>query len=101
MNIKLPTSIDDIDFLPHAVMPGSSRAYVTFANGYGASIITGEYFYTSHDCPYELAVFHDDSINYTHGIEDNTDVFGYCDEARVLHMLKLISELPAKTPDHG
>jgi len=101
MIIKLPTSISDIDFLPHAVMPGSSRAYVTFANGYGASIITGEYFYTDASNPYELAVFHDGRINFTHGIEDNDDVFGYCDEARVLHLLKLISELPANPQSHG
>ena len=93
---KLPTSIDEIDFDTHAQCPDGTRAVLKFANGYGASIITGEWFYTNKDCPYELAVMHNGNLDYSHGIEDNDDVFGYCDEARVLRLLKLISELPAK-----
>jgi len=93
---KLPTSISEIDFSPHLRCSDGTRAVLKFANGYGASIITGEWFYTDKDCPYELAVMHNGNLDYSHGIEDNDDVFGYCDEARVLRLLKLISELPAK-----
>ena len=97
MSTEVPTSISEIHFDEHAHCPGGTRGVVNFPNGYGASIITGEWFYTDAEHPYEVAVMHNGSIDYSHGIEENTDVFGYCTELRVLHLLKLISELPARS----
>lgn len=96
MSDNVPTSIDEIEFSPHLRAINGTRALLKFSNGYGASIITGSCFYTDENRPYELAVFHNGSIDYSHGIEDNTDVFGYCDAKRVLALLKAISELPAR-----
>lgn len=69
-----------------------SRAQFTFENGYGVSIVTGEYAYTSEDKPYELAVLRDGELCYDTPITN--DVVGYCNEDMVNELLEKIEQLP-------
>lgn len=52
----------------HPRLEGSQTVY-KFPNGYGASVITGELFYTDADHPYEVAVLK---------FRDGTDAFDLC-----------------------
>ena len=48
----------DLVFYEH---PGSSnmiQARLNFDNGYGISVIKGEFAYGDENCPYEIAVLH-------------------------------------------
>ena len=84
--------IKDLDFKPHH--SNGTIAKAKFPNGYGASVITGEMFYTSETQPYEIAVLDDGSITYNTPVTD--DVCGYLTESEANGILKQISELPAK-----
>ena len=86
--------IKDLDFKTHKSSPDGKQAKVTFPNGYGASVITGEVFYTSETQPYEIAVLDDGSITYNTPVTD--DVCGFLTESAANDILKQISELPAK-----
>jgi hypothetical protein len=69
---------------------GGHQARVTFANGYGASVINDGY---GSPGLYEIAVLDaDGSIDYSTHITD--DVLGYLDEADVTRVLGEIEELP-------
>lgn len=84
--------IEDLNFETHPAGMGGTRARVDFKNGYGASVITGEMFYTSEGAPYELAVFKDGSICYETPITD--DVLGYLTAEEVEATLTKIEALP-------
>ena len=84
--------IKDLDFKPHHFSGTIAKA--KFPNGYGASVITGEEFYTSETQPFEIAVLDDDGIAYDTPVTD--DVCGYLTESAANDILKQISELPAK-----
>ena len=85
-----------LDFKPHPNYPlGATQAEIHFPNGYGASVITGEMFYTSPEKPYELAVLDGDDLTYETPITD--DVIGYLDYDEVLEILSEIEKLPPKT----
>ena len=79
----------DLKFEPHPA--GGIRAVVEFPNHYGASVVTGPYFYGRSDAPYELAVMYEGKICYTSGLTD--DVLGYLTEDEVTEYLKLIEKL--------
>ena len=93
----------DLDFGTHpSAITGGSQAKVFFDNGYGASIVSGGWFYTSENSPYELAVLKGKegkwSINYDTPITD--DVIGYLTESDVSALLTKIEALPAETFSH-
>lgn len=85
-----------LEFKPHLNYPlkATTKAEIHFPNGYGASVITGEMFYTSAEKPYELAVLDGDELTYETPITD--DVIGYLDYDEVLEILYEIEKLPPK-----
>lgn len=85
--------VSDLTFKTHPAGLGGTQAHVYFPNGYGASVITGSYFYTSQHCPYEVAVLNaDGSLCYSTPITD--DVIGYCTAEEVEELLAKIEALP-------
>lgn len=62
-----------------------------FANGYGASVITGGIAYCNEGQPYELAVLKDDDLCYDTPITD--DVIGYLTSNEVYDLLDRIEQL--------
>ena len=68
------------------------RAQLHFSNGYGASVITGQYAYGGSEGLYELAVLQGEEICYDTPITD--DVIGYLTPSDVTAFLILIAELP-------
>ena len=72
----------------------SFQAKVSFPNGYGASIIIGEYTYGGSDGLYELAVLHNGEIDYTTPITE--DVLGWLTPNEVINYLQQIELLPSK-----
>lgn len=86
--------VSDLDFKRHQVDPSGTKAEATFNNGYGASVITGDYFYTSDKCPYEVAVLYEGSLVYDTPITD--DVLGYLTEEEANQALKDIEALPER-----
>ncbi len=82
---------EELVFEEHSLGDGATRAKVTFNNGYGASIVCGEQFYTSETQPYELAVWHNGSLCYDTELTD--DVIGYLTEDDVTELLGKIEQL--------
>ena len=77
---------------PVAMMGGMQRKY-QFPNGYGASVIQGEFSYGGDEGLFELAVFGPDGhLTYDTPITD--DVLGYLTEEDVVKTLALIEALP-------
>lgn len=63
----------------------------SFANGYGASVITGGIAYCNEGQPYELAVLKDNDLCYDTPITD--DVIGYLTSNEVYELLNRIESL--------
>ena len=80
---------EQINFTEHLFGGKIGRIY--FKNGYGASIISGEKFYTDSEHPYELAVLKNGKICYNTGI--TCDVLGHLTENDVETYLNLIQQL--------
>lgn len=71
---------------------GTQRRY-TFANGYGASVVSHMYSYGGNDGLWELGVTgRDGQLCYSTPITD--DVVGYLDDNEVDALLVQISQLP-------
>jgi len=84
-------TFEDLEFkeLPHN---RGIQAIVEFKNGYGASVVKGEYTYGGRDGFYELAVLNEDGrITYDTGITN--DVCGFLCEAEVTALLMKIESL--------
>ena len=90
--------INQIEFEPHKLCLGGKQAVVNFDNGYSASIITGEMFYSSNEKPYEIAVLDGDGITYKTPITD--DVLGYLTEEEANEALERIELLPPVVQVH-
>jgi hypothetical protein len=67
------------------------QAVVEFKNGYGASVVKGEYTYGGRDGFYELAVLKDSHLCYDTEIAN--DVLGFLTEAEVTVYLMQIESL--------
>ena len=81
----------ELNFQPHPNGRGN-QCIVQFPNGYGASIVKGEYTYGSKDGLYEMAIFgKDGNISYSTPITD--DVLGYLSEEDVEKTLTEIKNL--------
>ena len=67
------------------------QAIINFENGYGASVLIGNLFYSNGVDTYELAVLHEGSITYNTDITD--DVLSYITKDEVTEAMKKIQEL--------
>lgn len=87
-------TFNDLEFGPHPDMSGV-QAIVFFPNGYGVSVIKGDYSYGGRNNLYELAILagtEDDwDLSYDSGITD--DVVGHLTEANVTYYLERIIAL--------
>ena len=85
----------DLKFKNHKVVELILRAELFFPNGYGISVITGEYIHSTVDEPYEIAVLKgnkEDSVRtYSTSITD--DVIGHLTEKKVTKIMKDIQDL--------
>lgn len=68
-----------------------NRRVVWFPNGFGASVIQGEYSYGGKDKLYEVAVKNKRGLCYTTDITNN--VIGFLTKAEVIKLLGRIGEL--------
>lgn len=68
------------------------RAKHKFKNGYMASVITGDVYFTSPDKPYEIAVMDKDE-NITYDTPITGDVLGYLNEEEANKVLADIEAL--------
>lgn len=89
-------TFDDLKFGPHsAKWQNGVQAIVFFENGYGASVIRGEYSYGGRDGLYELAVLKTDEdgwdLCYDSGLME--DVEGYLTPEDVTSWLNRIEAL--------
>ena len=81
----------DLPFEPHPNMNGV-QARIQFENGYGASVVKGEYTYGGNEGLYELAVL-DSEGDLTYETPITNDVLGYLSEDDVTDVLKQIQSL--------
>lgn len=85
-------TFNDLVFEPHLMLGvGGKRAYLEFPNGYGISVVTGEFAYCDDTHPYEIAVMKDGECCYSTMIAD--DIIGYLTEDGVTEVMKKIQEL--------
>jgi hypothetical protein len=84
-------TFEDLEFkeLPHN---RGIQAIVEFKNGYGASVVKGEYTYGGRDGFYELAVLNEDG-RITYDTDITNDVCGFLCEAEVTALLMKIESL--------
>jgi len=82
----------ELKFERHPLGIDGVQARVTFANGYGASVIKYPYSYGAEEGLYELAVFgKDGQLTYDTPITD--DVIGYLTPEEVEELLDRIEDL--------
>lgn len=85
----------DLEFKQHPNWSDGKQARVSFANGYGASVVRGQYSYGGPEGFYELAVFGPDgSLCYDTPVTD--DVLGWLSEEGVSKALAEIEALPPR-----
>ena len=84
-------TFNDLEFKPHSNMDGI-MSRIEFENGYGASIVKGEYTYGGKDGLYELAVLNS-SGDLIYDTPVTSDVEGYLSEDDVTKLLEQIQKL--------
>lgn len=84
-------TFNDLEFNPHPNM-GGVQARIQFENGYGASVVKGEYTYGGDKGLYELAVL-DSEGDLTYNTPVTSDVEGYLSEDDVTRLLEQIQSL--------
>lgn len=88
-------TFQDLEFKTHDLAKYgqfNQQARMTFPNGYGISVVSGEYAYSSEGHPYEVAVFDGNGLTYETPITD--DVIGHCTSEDVTEIMQKIQELP-------
>jgi len=89
-----------LDTVERSEISFGSNSYfgnITFANGFGASVVRHEFSYGNETGLYELAVLDESGhLCYTTGITD--DVIGHLDKDGVERVLKSISEIGETSP---
>jgi len=84
-------TFNDLEFKPNPLKSGI-QARIIFENGYGASVVKGEYTYGGKDGLYELAVLDSDGkLIYETPI--TSDVEGYLTEDEVTKLMEQIQKL--------
>lgn len=71
---------------------GGKQAILNFDNGYGVSVLLGDYFYSNGIDTYELAVLYKGSLCYTTPVTD--DVLGYITKEQVTEAMIQLQKLP-------
>jgi hypothetical protein len=84
-------TFNDLEFKPHSNMDGI-MSRIEFENGYGASIVKGEYTYGGKDGLYELAVLNSNG-DLIYDTPITSDVEGYLSETQVTDLLIKIQQL--------
>jgi hypothetical protein len=84
-------TFNDLEFKPHSNMNGI-MSRIKFENGYGASIVKGEYTYGGKDGLYELAVLNSNG-DLIYDTPITSDVEGYLSETQVTDLLIKIQQL--------
>ena len=84
-------TFNDLEFEPHRNMDGV-MSRIMFENGYGASVVKGEYTYGGKDGLYELAVL-DSNGDLTYSTPITNDVLGHLSEDDVTKVLEQIQNL--------
>ena len=84
-------TFNDLEFKPHSNMDGI-MSRIEFENGYGASIVKGEYTYGGKDGLYELAVLNNNG-DLIYDTPVTSDVEGYLSETQVTDLLIKIQQL--------
>lgn len=88
--------IKDLEFENHPAGVGGRMAKVKFANGYGASVITGPLCFTRDDAPYEIGVTGEDGdLTFETPVTDG--VIGYLTEEEADKVMEDIEALPPVT----
>jgi len=82
----------DLVFTPHENFPDATQAAFEFPNGYGISVITGGFAYTSPSSPYEIAVVLHGALCYDTLITD--DVLGWQTADDVSKRMAQLEALP-------
>ena len=72
----------------------SRRVRYEFPNGYGASVIMGELFHTSKDCPYEIGLLHHGKLDYNALGGGIDDVLSFQTDADLMIVLAKLMALP-------
>ena len=80
----------------HPAGLGGSRTQYEFPNGWGASVVSGTFFYCDDDNPYELGVFKDGHLHYDNPVAEG-DVVGYLNMDGLAHHLQRIIGFDDKT----
>ena len=83
-------TFEDLEFVG-APFHSGSQAQLTFENGYGVSVISGDMAYSDEENPYEVAVLYNGSLCYNTHITD--DVLGYQTEEQVTKVMRKVQEL--------
>jgi hypothetical protein len=89
--IKMKT-FNDLEFKPHPNNMGGVQAYITFENGYGASVVCTPHTYGGDKGLYELAVFGKDG-HITYDTPITNDVIGYLRPQDVTDVMEKIQQL--------
>ena len=89
--IKMKT-FNDLEFKPHPNNMGGVQAYITFENGYGASVVCTPHTYGGDKGLYELAVFGKDR-HITYDTPITNDVIGYLRPQDVTDVMEKIQQL--------
>lgn len=82
-------------FKRHPFDPSGTIASHTFSNGYGVSVITGEFAYSTEDSPYEVAILYNDEIVYD--TELTGDVIGHNTEEDLDIILQQVEAFPPRS----
>lgn len=94
---------DAAGFIGHRVLSPEYRHEqwrYAYENGYGASVVIGDYTYGGDAGLFEVAVMHPNTLCYATPV--TSDVIGHLDESAVLTILDQIRDLPTNDNcDHG
>lgn len=79
-------------YTPKSDVQKNERWYFEFSNGWGASVISGEWPYSTEERPYEIAAIKNDNIIYKYDFKD--DVIGYLTLDEATELLEKIARYP-------
>jgi predicted dehydrogenase len=85
-------TFNDLEFKPHPNNMGGVQAYITFENGYGASVVCTPHTYGGDKGLYELAVFGKNG-HITYDTPITNDVIGYLRPMDVTDVMEKIQQL--------
>lgn len=85
---------EDLKFKEHEAMSGQ-HAVIEFENGFGASVVFGEMFYSNGIDNYELGVLKDGNLHYDNEVA-NGDVVGYLKKKELMKLINKIANFESE-----